>query len=792
MSILTSFDQCIARPDDNDAKFYLSEHLLKVRYAMEQWLDKTDSMEHDDVLIKLMGLAGICHDMAKANVDWQIYICNPHQRKGPTHALAGAFLFSYIGYHLLKNMNAWETYKVYWLWLIRDIADHHGVLKNIDEMNWIGEGEWNKADFGNIVTFIKHQYPQVEGLDLSEESLGKWIRTVYRIIEEVKNSIDMSYEKQSPTQCVQWMERLQIWRHLTTGLISGDRFDVSSIETSWFDRQKYRECDKHMDAYCRTKSGHPLSFVRFAAQQDILQQLKSNPDESIYTLEMPTGYGKTITALKVATWLGQQRQYRKIVYVAPYLSILEQTSKVIEEAMNISALEHHSLAILDDDRLENRVPKSQLAMESWAHLIICTSFQQWSKAIFPRRAQDVLRRSFIQDSVIIIDEPQIFKPEVWNVFLYGLGAMIKQYNLRVIFLSATMPPFEYGLTKEPVCLAVKATANLERYRVIQHDSMDERQLTDFLIEREEKVQGAILNTIEDAFLVYKRLIDLKEPATIVHGLMIPLHKRVEISKIQHHLKYHRDIPLYVVSTQVLEAGVDVSFQHVVRALSILPSIVQAAGRVNRHFEEAQGTVSIVPFMRGGTQNTRNIIYKNADLRNITDHLLKDKEIWVESEMIPLIQRYYKEMFRMNTYEAGLKDIAKAYEGEWTRLGDFQPFGEDYFKLPLFIPWNINVEDQVYLPPQYVHLREKVGVSTPEDIYDLYRDRIYMNKFSFEERKQFMILFNHFVLNIPVKVALKVANKDDYLDHKIPILYGMDAYDQNSGFIQHFGDTSNVI
>src|SRR5690606_1053029 len=105
-------------------------------------------------------------------------------------------------------------------------------------------------------------------------------------------------------------------------------------------------------------------------------------------------------------------------------------------------------------------------------------------------------------------------------------------------------------------------------------------------------QAAILNTIQDAYLVYQELISKPETSNhdiqLVHGLMIPIHKKIEIVKMEEKLKNiaagKENRPFIVVSTQVIEAGVDVSFHQVIRALPIIPSIVQAAGRVNRHGE----------------------------------------------------------------------------------------------------------------------------------------------------------------------------------------------------------------
>ncbi|MDD4570026.1 MAG: DEAD/DEAH box helicase family protein, partial [Tepidanaerobacteraceae bacterium] len=125
------------------------------------------------------------------------------------------------------------------------------------------------------------------------------------------------------------MYALQFWRNLTTGLIAADRFDVKNIETSWLNKEAFLFIDDCLEEFSQSNANHMLSSIRINAQKDVLNQLINNPESRFYTLEMPTGYGKTISSLKLAAWLGLNKEYRKIIYVAPYLSILEQTAKEI-------------------------------------------------------------------------------------------------------------------------------------------------------------------------------------------------------------------------------------------------------------------------------------------------------------------------------------------------------------------------------------------------------------------------------------------------------------------------------
>lgn len=774
MSRLVPFHQCIARPDDEEGTVYLlSSHLDNVGSEMEDWSD-------DPHIRMLLQLAGLCHDVTKAHTEWQRYI-RKEKKKGPSHAPSSAFLFSYIAYQYLQGIGVWERYRREWLWLVRDIADHHGNLDSLQEYDWVKEYEWKKIDLKGCAQFLHKYVPFVE---LSMEQLSDWMWKVEELIEEVLDELDTSYKEVNDNQM---MMELQRWRHYTTALIASDRLGVKSVLPGAFST---KDCEKsifHLQRYCTEKSIHPMAMIRQRAKEEIIEKWRNNRSARFYSLEMPTGYGKTIASLHLALEMINEYNYRKIIYVAPYLSIIEQTAKTIKEAIQQEVLQHHSLSFIMED--EERVLQHSLGIETWSHKIVCTSFQQFARAIFPKRAQHVLRRTFLEKSIIIVDEPQIFQSEGWNVFLTGLEAVACLYDLRVIFLSATMPPFQYGLSSTPILLSSALTERQQRYIVKRTEKMDEHEAAVFLSACSSSCKAMILNTIEDAYRVYKAVKPIDSNAYLVHGLMIPLHKQSVIQQIKSRLA--DKLPITVVSTQILEAGVDVSFETVIRANAILPSLIQAAGRVNRHLENnQQGTLWILPFYRGGQKDTRQPIYSRF-LTGLTDELTAKQETWLESEFQSLIVLYYEKMFSHNTYEAEKIMIQEAYEGQWNKLSQYEPFGHDYVKLPLFINWNWSTYVD-YLPSYITKLMQKYDVGSPIDIYEKFQDKQWMNQLSFEERKRFISLVYSFVINVPVSYALKVANKEDFLQKRIPLLEDTDAYDQQLGLIFAFEDQFDTI
>jgi CRISPR-associated endonuclease/helicase Cas3 len=157
MSGIITFAQCLARPSNNGIDYWLKDHLIGVKEYIDNRIALTDPL-----ICKLAGLAGICHDIAKAHADWQMYI-RGKRADGPNHAPEGAFLFSYLGYSLLKNENKWPDSASIWLWLIRDIADHHGTLKSIEENRWIGAGNKNWKTALQVIRIQNPNLPLILG-----------------------------------------------------------------------------------------------------------------------------------------------------------------------------------------------------------------------------------------------------------------------------------------------------------------------------------------------------------------------------------------------------------------------------------------------------------------------------------------------------------------------------------------------------------------------------------------------------------------------------------------------------
>lgn len=790
MPRLIPFDECVARPDKYGERFYLKDHLEGVRKWTHSFF-QTNNIQ--GVECKLIELAAISHDIGKAHDEWQSYITGRTNR-GPDHAASGAIFFSYLAYHYLCFHRHWQDHKMLWLQVTRDIADHHGELKTLAKNEEIKAGSFSKMDMDGIQKWIYTQFPifKEKNLFISASALEEWEYHFEDFVEDIY--FDLYLEERKENHSVsKMMDMLQKWKVLTTIIISSDRFDIQSVNDKRIEQNDWNEVKDQIESFCRLGSKRSLGYIRSKAQDDILQQWKDKKDRSCYILEMPTGYGKTVTALKLAVEIGKEKGHSKIVYVAPYLSILEQNSDAIERATKRMPLQHHSLAILNNKTLEeNRETDhhSALHMQAWAHDIVCTSFVQWMRAIFPRRAQDTLRRSYLNDAIIIIDEPQIIDAGVWNLFLVGLESVAKLYNLTLIFCSATMPPFYEGLNEKPLRLSIKSRKEDDRYYIQMIEKQTKETCAQKLMEVTEHTAIAILNTIRDAMEVYGELSNEEMMQTyLLHGLMTPIHKAIQINKINHSLQTETERRIRVVSTQIIEAGVDLSFHYMYRALPIIPSLVQAAGRVNRHREFSIGRIETGLFLRD-ERDTRFIYH--APLRRLSDELLFQKEVWREHELESLVRTFYERMFTENSYEAVLQDIQSAHLGNWPKISRYDVFkSEESHRLPIFIPfrWEENLE---WIPKSIRSLFNEFNTDHPEQIYELFINKKLRLSWSFEKNRQFTILFHQFVVNVPVEEALKLVTKEDFFQYRIPKLEDSYSYHSDKGLIMNDDISSTII
>lgn len=351
--------------------------------------------------------------------------------------------------------------------------------------------------------------------------------------------------------------------------------------------------NSHMNERFSNAAPTPVNRVR----AEVLRQCreKASYTAGIFSLTVPTGGGKTLSSLAFALQHAGKHEKRRIIYVVPYTTIIEQTANTFREIFPNEVVEHHSN--FDPD---NETAKSRLAAENWDAPIVVTTNVQFFESLFAARTSRCRKLHNIVDSVVVLDEAQLLPPEFLQPILKTMNLLTQHYGVTFVLSTATQPALNsrsgFGWTfkgldgvREIVNEPDSLYRELERVTVQLPENLHQPQSWDEIAARMHRHESvlAVVNSRADARELHRRM-----PKGTLHlsALMCGEHRSRVIADIKRRLKDGEAVR--VVSTQLIEAGVDVDFPVVYRALAGLDSIAQAAGRCNREGELERGQVFV--------------------------------------------------------------------------------------------------------------------------------------------------------------------------------------------------------
>lgn len=781
MPVVISLRDCIARPGEGPNGLIL--HLEAVAGGCG---DKNGPPEE-----KLAFLAGLAHDAAKAAADWQTYI-RGGLKKGPPHAPLGAALFAFWAEDLIPRWEADRRKQE----ILRDLAldwtrliyRHHGALDDLDDRPpWQGAETvgpdlltlLGTCDGAGLDGLVRTQFPEY-GHTLGDFAswFGKFDKAWHYRFQTVRlGDLSRRWEQEATPD---WFGlRLA---ELGARLIYADRRHAAEWKPDLFAAaeadaaigQHARHCADEADRARADGANEALQLARAERQAEALQSYRQHANDTLFTLLLPTGYGKTLTGLRVALEAVRAGRCKRLLYVAPYISILSQSARVIEQATGLPVFVHHHLSILgredrpdEDGQREDHQPYDLL--DTWQAPLLATTFNQLFRALFPDRAQECLRIPALDQAFVFIDEPQIVDVTVWSAFLRALAVVGRQRGCQILFSTATLPPLTDGLGPGArlTPLVGEVTPAVCRYRIRSETEpwtisrVAEEARARF---RQQGSVAVILNTVADAVAVFNRVGGAGTPDWFfLAAMMLPGHKARRVQRIRKRLKLEastRPAPTGVICTQVLEAGVDLSFCSLLRALPIFPSIAQAAGRANRHGEGGVAEVVVFSLVRDDGTQSRRYVYRDEGATSNTDRVLAENPTLAEDRLPAVLADYYRRCWEHNPHLASLQWFGAAARGKWTELAGKEPFGGDYPKLEVFVPGA-----ERYLAEAYRPRLSGFGVGSADALLERSRDARWRRRLSFPERKQLAALLRQFTVAVPRKVAEAFAQPyaaDDWL------------------------------
>lgn len=534
-------------------------------------------------LKNIVYLMGILHDIGKATYNFQNYLINDGERGTVFHSPIG----SKIAFEILKDNNLCPFFIEM---ISMCIAAHHSQL--YDGLSLSGEKEFlnfienNKEDQTSIRDFL-NEY-------LTQDLIDKVNEEINQILSELKKTNEAPFVLN------------MVIRYVYSCLIDADRLDAKNFEIP--ERVKKYSLNNFINSlekYLKNNflSNSIINSYRKEVSNACLLSAKKNI--GIYKLEVPTGGGKTLASLRFALNHMKLNNLKRVIYVVPYLSIIEQTAQTFYKVLAISKdsgliLEHHSNYIPDINGIETSNYKY---LESrWESPIIITTAVQFLESIFSNKASDQRKFHNMCESVIIFDEIQSLPPKCFYLFNSAMNFLSTYCKSTIILCSATQVPL--NKVDKPVKiegeLILPVKLNLPRRTKIIPDInkfLTYEELSQKVINEMEKLNSVLIitNTKKDALKTYEKLKQINNNDFYLYylsTLLCPKHRLNVIDNLKENLKSNKKI--ICVSTQLIEAGVDISFDCVIRALTGLDSIIQAAGRCNRSGEfEGERNVYVV-------------------------------------------------------------------------------------------------------------------------------------------------------------------------------------------------------
>ena len=302
-------------------------------------------------------------------------------------------------------------------------------------------------------------------------------------------------------------------------------------------------------------------------------------EKGLYTLTIPTGGGKTISSLAFALSHAVKHGQSRVIYVVPYTSIIEQNAQVFREILGAgNVLEHYANVDIDDEESKHR-----LATENWDAPVVVTTAVQFFESLFAARTSRCRKLHNIANSVVIFDEAQMLPVPYLKPCVNAIAELVQHYGVTAVLCTATQPALDelikrYApeLVPMEICPGTDALFDVfRRTQIVQDGTLTKDALASSLTQMRQAL--CIVNTRKMAQEIFAMLPE--EGRYHLSTLMTPEHRAEKLKMIRERLKAGK--PCRVVSTSLIEAGVDVDFPEVWRELAGLDSILQAAGRCNR-------------------------------------------------------------------------------------------------------------------------------------------------------------------------------------------------------------------
>lgn len=747
-------------------------------------------IENKELFSNISFLIGLTHDFAKSTSFFQTYLSDHTKKENTQHSfLSAIFTYYVVKNYLDKNNINFESNLSIISYIV--VLAHHGNLKDITKLDDYNEKKINS----------KMVLKQIEDLKSSDDNLSKFYDDFeidfFRFFDEFD---EISEEITDGLLIFSFEGNIDNYFYILlfySSLLDADKMDAS--ESKRINRENIP--GDIVDIFKKNNlrdSKDNINKTREEAYQEVNENiLNMDLNERILSIELPTGIGKTFTgfsaALKLKERINNELNFNpRIIYSLPFLTIVDQNSDTISSILNESSLNgsnfllnHNHLSDMNykSNDLENYdISNSKILIEGWNSEIIVTTFIQFFYSIISNKNKSLRKFHNITNSIILLDEIQSLPYKYWKIINLFFKKLAYEYNCWIILMTATQP---YIFKENEIKSLVD---NVDYYfnkfdRVNYNFNLDSQNFEDFKKEFVDKISNdskndylVVLNTINSSKELYEFIKDyysvmdydiylddcngicyIGDDIQLIYlsNNIIPKHRLEKINAIKESNRQS-----IVISTQLIEAGVDIDVDIIYRDLAPLDSLVQTAGRCNRSGNKEKGIVNVISLKNENGKSYSSFIYDSLLLNKTKEVLTSLNQISEKEFNLAAAKNYFKLIYNSGTQDDYLIKIIENLRFPEIP-SNFKLIEEDIQKVDVFVV--INSEAKL--------------------LFEKYND-IINNYKGFDRKNEFLKIKNKFYKYVISVDETKIGSANNLCNDEIFYIGENDVfrkYDLDTGF-----------